>query len=72
MTRLERLLPVLAALSGTTLRLLRGKSRPEAADGPAVFQPIPTTPDTWLEVKGGGERAAAELADVIGDRKSVV
>ncbi len=66
MTRLERLLPVLAALSGTTLRLLRGKSRPEAADGPAVFQPIPTTPDTWLEVKGGGERAAAELADVIG------
>ena len=66
MTRLERLLPVLGALSGTTLRLLRAKTRPESADGPAVFQPIPTTPDTWLEVKGGGERAAAELADVIG------
>ena len=68
MTRLERLLPVLGALSGTTLRILRAKSRPESSDGPAVFQPIPTTPDAWLEVKGGGggERAAVELAEVVG------
>ena len=66
MTRLERLLPVLGALSGTTLRLLRGKNRPESTDGPAVFQPIPTVSDTWLEVRGGGERAASELAEIIG------
>ena len=66
MTRLERLLPVLGALSGTTLRLLRAKTRPESADGPAVFQPIPTTADAWLEVKGGGEHAAVELAEIIG------
>jgi len=65
-TRLERLLPVLGALSGTTLRLLRAKTRPESADGPAVFQPIPTTADAWLEVKGGGEHAAVELAEIIG------
>ena len=95
MTRLERLLPVLAALSGTTLRLWRAKSpggrllpiggglgegreephwtptpngggRLDTPDGPAWFQPIPDSPDTWLEVKGEGERAAVELAEVIG------
>ncbi len=68
MTRLERLLPVLGALSGTTLRVWRAKSRPESSDGPALFQPIPTTPDAWLEVKGGGggERAAIELAEIVG------
>ncbi len=95
MTRLERLLPVLAALSGTTLRLWRAKSpggrlllvggglgegrdephwtptpngggRLETPDGPAWFQPIPSTRDTWLEVKGEGERGAVELAEVIG------
>ncbi len=73
MTRLERLLPVLGALSGTTLRLLHATTRPEASDGPppAVFQPIPTITDAWLEVKGGGgagggERAAVELAEIIG------
>ncbi len=66
MTRLERLLPVLGALSGTTLRVWRAKSRPESSDGPAVFQPIPTTADAWLEVKGGGERVAVELAEIIG------
>ena len=66
MTRLERLLPVLGALSGTTLRVWRAKSRPESSDGPAVFQPIPTTADAWLEVQGGGERVAVELAEIIG------
>ncbi len=68
MTRLERLLPVLGALSGTTLRVWRAKSRPESSDGPAMFQPIPTTTDAWLEVKGGGggERAAVELAQIVG------
>ena len=66
MTRLERLLPVLGALSGTTLRLWRAKNRPESSDGPAVFQAIPTSSDAWLEVKGGGERVAVELAEIIG------
>ncbi len=95
MTRLERLLPVLAALSGKTLRLWRartpggrllpvgggpeegraephwtptpnGGGRLETPDGPAWFQPVPASPDTWLEVKGEGERAAIELAEVIG------
>ena len=68
MTRLERLLPVLGALSGTTLRILRAKSRPESSDGPAMFQAIPTATDAWLEVKGGGggERAAVELAEIVG------
>ena len=68
MTRLERLLPVLGALSGTTLRLWRAKSRPESSDGPAMFQAIPTATDAWLEVKGGGggERAAVELAEIVG------
>ncbi len=66
MTRLERLLPVLGALSGTTLRVWRAKSRPESSDGPALFQPIPTAADAWLEVKGGGERVAVELAEIIG------
>ncbi|MGE5800987.1 MAG: PP2C family protein-serine/threonine phosphatase [Gemmatimonadota bacterium] len=93
MTRLERLLPVLAALSGTTLRLWRAKApggrllpvgglgdgreepdwtptpngggRLETPDGPAWFQPIPAVSETWLEVRGQ-ERAAAELAEVIG------
>ncbi len=95
MTRLERLVPVLAALSGTTLRLWRAKSpggrlllvggglgegrdephwtptpngggRLDTPDGPAWFQPIPSARDTWLEVKGEGEQAAVELAEVIG------
>ena len=92
MTRLERLLPVLAALSGTTLRLWRAKAPGgrlvpvgadlaappptwtptpngggllETPDGPAWFQPIPAVSDTWLEVRGK-ERAAAEIAEVIG------
>ena len=93
MTRLERLLPVLAALSGTTLRLWRAKApggrllpvgglgdgreepdwtptpngggRLETPDGPAWFQPIPAVSETWLEVRGK-ERAAAEIAEVIG------
>ena len=94
MTRLERLLPVLAALSGTTLRLWRakapggrllpvggglgeGREEPhwtptpngggllQTPDGPAWFQPIPTVSETWLEVRGE-ERAAAEIAEVIG------
>ena len=94
MTRLERLLPVLAALSGTTLRLWRAKTpggrlllvggglgeqregpdwtptpngggRLETPDGPAWFQPIPAVSETWLEVRGK-ERAAAEIAEVIG------
>jgi sigma-B regulation protein RsbU (phosphoserine phosphatase) len=93
-TRLERLLPVLAALSGTTLRLWRAKApggrllpvggglgegreephwtptpngggRLETPDGPAWFQPIPRVSETWLEVRGE-ERAAAEIAEVIG------
>src|SRR5438034_4092423 len=93
-TRLERLLPVLAALSGTTLRLWRAKTpggrlvpvvgglgegreaprwtptpngggRLDTPDGPAWFQPIPSVNDTWLEVKGEGEQAAVELAEVI-------
>jgi len=88
-TRLERLLPVLAALSGTTLRLWRAKTpggrllpvgrdeaqwtptpngggRLDTPDGPAWFQQIPSVNDTWLEVKGEGERGAVELAEVIG------
>ena len=94
MTRLERLLLVLAALSGTTLRLWRAKTpggrllpvvgglgegreaprwtptpngggRLDTPDGPAWFQPIPSINDTWLEVKGEGEQAAVELAEVI-------
>ncbi len=69
MTRLERLLPVLAALSGTTLRLWRAKTPGERppADGPARFQPIPTVADTWLEVQGAGNgQGAAQLAEVVG------
>jgi len=32
-----------------------------------VFQPIPTSPDAWLEVRGGGGgRAAVELAEIVG------
>jgi sigma-B regulation protein RsbU (phosphoserine phosphatase) len=97
-TRLERLLPVLAALSGTTLRLWRARTpggrllpvggglgegreeprwipapngggrggRLETPDGPAWFQPIPTIADTWLEVRGEGDKGAEELAHVIG------
>jgi sigma-B regulation protein RsbU (phosphoserine phosphatase) len=64
-TRLERLLPVLAALSGTTLRLWRAKTpgeRPPNGDG-ASFQPIPEIADTWLEVNGQG---AVQLAEVVG------
>ncbi len=69
MTRLERLLPALAALSGTTLRLWRAKTpgeRPPNGDG-AWFQPIPDIADTWLEVKGTGNgHGAVQLAEVVG------
>jgi len=68
-TRLERLLPALAALSGTTLRLWRAKTpgeRPPNGDG-AWFQPIPDIADTWLEVKGTGNgHGAVQLAEVVG------
>jgi len=43
-----------------------GGGRLDTPDGPAWFQPIPSVHDTWLEVKGEGERAAVELAEVIG------
>ena len=69
MTRLERLLSALAALSGTTLRLWRAKTpgeRPPNGGG-TCFQPIPAVADTWLEVQGGGNgQGAARLAEVVG------
>src|SRR2546425_704127 len=52
------------AFTWTTTPMGGGRLDPPA--GPAWFQPIPTTPDTWLEVKGEGERTAVELAEVIG------
>ena len=77
MTRLERLLPALAALSGTTLRVWRYDGRAlrpilsEAVPPPTpsveTLEPIPDLEGTWLEVgsgkKGNGSKA---LADVIG------
>jgi phosphoserine phosphatase RsbU/P len=73
-TRLERLLPALAALSGTTLRLWRAKTPGErppngggGGGGGAWFQPIPAIADTWLEVEGAGNgQGAAQLAEVVG------
>jgi len=76
-TRLERLLPALAALSGTTLRVWRYDGRAlrpilsEAVPPPTpsveTLEPIPDLEGTWLEVgsgkKGNGAKA---LADVIG------
>ena len=77
MTRLERLLPALAALSGTTLRVWRYDGRElrplvdEAVPPPVpstdTLERIPELEGTWLEVgsgkKGNGAKA---LADVIG------
>jgi len=43
-----------------------GGGRLDTPDGPAWFQPIPSVHDTWLEIKGEGEQAAVELAEVVG------
>jgi sigma-B regulation protein RsbU (phosphoserine phosphatase) len=43
-----------------------GGGKLDTPDGPAWFQRIPSASDTWLEVKGEGEHAAIELAEVIG------
>ena len=45
-----------------------GGGRLETPDGPAWFQPIPSVPDAWLEVRpeASGQREAVELAEVIG------
>jgi len=75
-TRLERLLPALAALSGTTLRVWRYDGRQlrplvdEAAAPPPpaveTLVPIPDLEGTWLQVAGGKGNGAKALADVIG------
>ncbi|HEV8264164.1 MAG TPA: SpoIIE family protein phosphatase [Gemmatimonadales bacterium] len=73
MTRLERLLPALAALSGTTLRVRRaGDAAPPSPDASLV--PIPDLDGVWLEIGGGkgqGKKKgnppdAAALAAVVG------
>ncbi len=82
MTRLERLLPALAALSGTTLRVWRHDgaqlkllvNEPVAPPTPSLdtLVPIPDLEGTWLQVTGksaGGKKngaGAKALADVIG------
>ena len=82
MTRLERLLPALAALSGggTTLRVWRHDGRqlrplvdePSAPPAPPIegLEPIPDCEGTWLQVVGGkgngGGGGAKAFADVIG------
>ena len=63
MTRLERLLPALAALSGATLRVWRYDGRqlrllvaePAPPPAPPVegLEPIPDVEGTWLQVGGG-------------------
>jgi sigma-B regulation protein RsbU (phosphoserine phosphatase) len=77
-TRLERLLPALAALSGTTLRVWRHDGRqlrllvdePNPPPPPAIdtLEPISEMEGTWLQVAGGkGNGGGAKaLADVIG------
>jgi sigma-B regulation protein RsbU (phosphoserine phosphatase) len=78
-TRLERLLSALAALSGTTLRVWRddgGQLRPlvdepvaPATPSVETLEPIPDIEGTWLQVAGGkgnGGGGAKALADVIG------
>ena len=70
MTRLERLLPVLSALSGTTLRLWRAQTPggTPTPNGGAKFQPIPNVEGAWLEIRGQGEgnHGASELAEIVG------
>ena len=76
MTRLERLLPALAALSGTTLRVWRSdgqqlrlvvdESPPPPPPSVATLVPIPDLEGTWLQVAGGKGNGAKALADVIG------
>jgi sigma-B regulation protein RsbU (phosphoserine phosphatase) len=75
-TRLERLLPALAALSGTTLRVWRSDGRqlrlvvdespPPPAPSVATLVPIPDVDGTWLQVGEGKGNGAKALADVIG------
>jgi len=75
-TRLERLLPALAALAGTTLRIWRSDGRrlrllvdePVPPPTPSVdtLVPIPDFEGTWLQVGGGKRNGAKALADVIG------
>jgi sigma-B regulation protein RsbU (phosphoserine phosphatase) len=77
-TRLERLLPALAALSGTTLRvwrydgrhlrLLVDEANPPPTPPVETLQPIPDIEGTWLQVAGGKENGAGTkaLADIIG------
>ena len=80
MTRLERLLPALAALSGTTIRVWRADGsqlRPlvAAPDAPPPLPPpldqlesIPDMEGVWLEIGNGGRGTgdAKALAQVIG------
>jgi sigma-B regulation protein RsbU (phosphoserine phosphatase) len=78
-TRLERLLPALAALSGKTLRVWRSDGRElrpflsEAVPPPTpaveTLEPIPELEGTWLQVSGKGKKngtGAKALAEVIG------
>jgi len=77
-TRLERLLPALAALSGTTVRVWRHDGQqlrlffPETVPPPTpsveTLVPIPDLEGMWLQVGGKKKNGAgaAALADVIG------
>jgi sigma-B regulation protein RsbU (phosphoserine phosphatase) len=78
-TRLERLLPALAALSGKTLRVWRHDGRelrplldepvPPATPSLDTLEPIPELQGTWLQVSGKGKKngaGAKALAEVIG------
>ncbi len=78
MTRLERLLPALAALSGKTLRVWWYDGRvlrplidePDPPPTPAIdtLEPIPELEGTWLQVSGKKKNGtgAKALAEVIG------
>ena len=78
MTRLERLLPALAALSGATVRVWRHDGQqlrlffPEAVPPPTpsveTLVPIPDLEGLWLQVGGKKKNGAGAeaLADVIG------
>jgi sigma-B regulation protein RsbU (phosphoserine phosphatase) len=76
-TRLERLLPALASLAGTTLRVWReegavlkpiGGTETDVPPPRERLEPIPEVAGMWLEVRNGASprTAPAALAEIVG------
>ncbi len=67
LTRIERLLPALARLTGARLRLRRTGDA-ATADGSARLEPIPEAEGAWLEIgaDGMGPGLAQDLAGIVG------